>query len=121
MTWSNPKVLLTLGLIFVCGVACGSAVTQGYIHSHWHNTPAAVSPDIEKARSVGLTVLKSQLSLTPAQELSVTKILDDYGKFYQNIEDERQDVALDGKRRILEVLTPVQRDRFLKMVSEAAK
>ncbi len=47
------------------------------------------------------------------------KILDDYGKFYQNIEDEREDVAEDGKKRILEVLTPDQRRLFNGIVSQS--
>lgn len=46
------------------------------------------------------------------------KILDDYGKFYQNIEDEREDVAEYGRKRLLETLTPEQRTRFNQMISQ---
>lgn len=45
------------------------------------------------------------------------KILDDYAKFYQNIEDEREDVAEYGSRRILSALTPEQRVQFNEMIA----
>ena len=67
---------------------------------------------LEAARQVGVARLRADLNLTEAQEKTVMKVLDDYGKFYQNIEDEREDVAEYGKRRILAVLTPEQRSRF---------
>ena len=70
---------------------------------------------------MGLGSLKAKLNLTPAQEQIITKILDDYGKFYQNIEDEREDVAEDGRRRILEALTPDQRTRFNEMIRHVTR
>ena len=64
---------------------------------------------------IGVHRLKAELNLTPDQERFVTKELDDYAKYYQNIEEEREDVAEHGKRRILEVLNPEQRKRFLEL------
>jgi hypothetical protein len=116
VTWSNPKVLTTLALIFLCGAAIGSAITRGYIRSHLA-MPARTPPAIEQARHVGLADLRQKLNLTPAQEKVITKILDDYGKFYQNIEDEREDVAAVGKERILEALTPEQRRLFNELIA----
>lgn len=107
--WSNPKVLAILAIIFVCGAAFGSAITRSYLHAHMHPRPDHA---IEMARSVGLEHLKSVLNLTPEQEHTVTAVLDDYGKYYQNIEDEREDVAELGKQRILAILNPDQKKRF---------
>jgi hypothetical protein len=115
VTWSNPRVLLTLTLIFLCGTAFGVVLAGSYYRS-LRPPQAAVPSAIERARHVGLSNLKLKLNLTPSQEQTVMKILDDYGKFYQNIEDEREDVAQDGKKRILEVLTPEQRKLFNEMV-----
>lgn len=67
---------------------------------------------MDAARRVGLQHLKVELNLTPSQELIVTRVLDDYGKYYQNIEDEREDVAAHGKQRILDVLNDQQKKRF---------
>ncbi len=117
VTWSNPRVLLTLTLVFLCGAAFGVALASSY-YRLYRPPQAAVPSAIERARHVGLSNLKLKLNLTPAQEQAIMKILDDYGKFYQNIEDEREDVALDGKKRILEILTPEQRKLFNGIVSE---
>jgi hypothetical protein len=120
VSWSNPRVLLTLTLIFLCGTAFGIAVTSRYYHSQ-RPPQAAVPSAIERARHVGLSNLKVKLNLTPSQEQTIMKILDDYGKFYQNIEDEREDVAQDGKKRILEVLTPDQRKLFNGIVGQSRR
>lgn len=115
--WSNPKVLTILAIIFVCGAAFGSAVTRTYLHAHMFHPRSDRA--IEMARSVGLKHLKAVLNLTPEQEHTVTAVLDDYGKYYQNIEDEREDVAESGKRRILAALNPDQRRRFKEIFESA--
>jgi hypothetical protein len=108
--WANPKILTVLAVIFLCGVACGSAVTRNYLHSKMF--PPRQYQGLDAARHMGLSHLKAELNLTPDQEKVVTKVLDDYAKYYQNIEDERDDVAEHGKQRILDVLTPEQREKF---------
>jgi Spy/CpxP family protein refolding chaperone len=102
-SWSNPKILLVLVLIFVCGTAVGSAITQRVIHSRITRT---------KSMEVQLKDLKSSLSLTAEQQQIVNKELDDYAKYYQNIEEERANVARYGKERIFKVLTPEQQKKF---------
>lgn len=106
--WSNPKVLAILGVIFLCGAAFGSVVMRAYLHSQ----PAQQQLAIEAARRVGLQKLKLELGLSPQQEQTVMTVLDEYGKYYQNIEDDREDVAEHGKRRILAVLNDRQKKRF---------
>ncbi len=116
--WTNPRVLAILAVIFLCGAACGSVVTRTLLHSR---IEARVSHQrtIEAARSYGLERLRSELNLSPAQEQRITKLLDDYGKYYQNIEDEREDVAEHGRRHILDLLTPEQRKRFNQMFAQS--
>jgi uncharacterized protein (DUF1778 family) len=111
--WSNPKVLTILALVFLCGAAVGSAITSGVLHNRmWPDRQA----NMERARRVGVQHLKTELDLTPEQEQTVMKVLDDYGKYYQNIEDEREDVAEHGKQRILSVLNDRQKKRFLDLL-----
>lgn len=102
-SWSNPKILLVLALIFVCGTAVGSAITQRVIHSRATRS---------KSMEVQLKDLKSTLGLTAEQQQTVNKELDDYAKYYQNIEEERANVAQYGKERIFKVLTPEQQKKF---------
>jgi len=105
--WSNPKVLTIFGLIFLCGVAFGSALTRSYLHRHMRQ-----EVPIESAGHFGLERLKTELNLTPAQVQFITQELDDYSKYYQNIEDERHDVAEHGKQRILDRLDDAQKRKF---------
>ncbi|MFL6352538.1 MAG: hypothetical protein ACJ74Z_11895 [Bryobacteraceae bacterium] len=114
--WSNPKVLTIVAVIFLCGAAVGTAVTRQYLHSKMF--PARVP--VELAPHVNLKTLKAKLSLTPDQEKIVTKELDDYVKYYQNIEEQREDVAEHGKQRILDVLDDQQKKRFLAMFNHRA-
>ncbi|MBV9303928.1 MAG: hypothetical protein JOY62_14675 [Acidobacteriaceae bacterium] len=99
--WSNPKVLAIIALVFLCGAAVGSAVTRQYLHSR-----------LFPAEHVRLDRLKAELNLTPEQEKVVTKELDDYAKYYQNIEEQREDVADLGRARIRQVLNEEQKKRF---------
>jgi hypothetical protein len=108
--WSNPKVLAIFGVIFLCGLAAGSVLTRAYLHARMPVTTQERT--IEAAQRFGLDRLKTTLNLTPSQEQTITEVLDDYGKYYQNIEDQREDVAEHGKQRILDVLDQRQKNRF---------
>ena len=110
--WSNPKVLTIFALIFLCGIAFGSALTRSYLHRHLPSARDRHEASIESAGRFGLQNLKSELDLTPVQLQFITQELDDYRKYYQNIEDERLDVAEHGKQRILDRLNENQKKKF---------
>jgi hypothetical protein len=107
--WSNPRVLTIFALIFLCGAAFGGALMRSYLH-RVQRDPHYLS--IESASHMKLDLLKSELQLTPEQEHFVTQELDDYSKYYQNIEDERRDVAEHGRLRILDRLNDQQKRKF---------
>jgi hypothetical protein len=113
--WSNPKVLASLCVIFLCGAALGAAITSSFLHARMASHPP---PSINAAQRAGVQRLKTELNLSAEQESTVMKVLDDYGKYYQNIEDEREDVAEHGKQRILSVLNEQQRKRFLELLKD---
>jgi hypothetical protein len=115
--WSNPKVLGILAFIFLCGAAVGSAVTRTYLHERMMTSTRA----IEIARRIGVKRLKTELGLRPEQEQGIVTILDDYGKYYQNLEEDREDVARHGKEHIVALLTPDQQKRFDEMLSQAVR
>jgi hypothetical protein len=109
--WSNPKVLTIFALIFLCGATAGGVAMRSYLHSRIRIAdPHDVS--IESARHFGLQNLKTELDLTPQQTQFIMQELDDYSKYYQNIEDERRDVAEHGKQRILDRLNDQQKRKF---------
>jgi hypothetical protein len=113
--WSNPRVLVIFAVIFLCGTSFGAVLMSEYMHTHVH-LPETSAGTMDAASKLGLERLKSQLDLTDSQQQTVMGVLDEYGKFYQNIEDERQDVARHGERRILDCLTEPQKQKFQKML-----
>lgn len=98
--WCKPKVLVIFTLIFLSGLATGAAVTRSFFHPHPKTEPT-------------LQTLRESLDLTHDQERVVIQVLDDYAKYYENLEDDRRSVAEHGKRQILQVLRPDQQKRFL--------
>jgi hypothetical protein len=107
--WWNPRVLSILAVVFLCGSAFGAAAMRIYLHNVM--TPAGPTMVINGHR-MGLTQLDHELSLRAEQRLQVELILDDYAKFYQNLEDQRQEVAEHGKQKIMELLDDQQRAKF---------
>jgi hypothetical protein len=101
--WNNPKVLTLFAVIFLCGLACGAALWAMYVHSHMQPAP------------ISMERLKAELHLNGEQRQAVDRELDEYAKYYQNIEEERQSVADQGKKNMLKVLTPDQQKRFLQL------
>lgn len=115
----NPRVLAIVAVIFLCGAAFGSVLTREYLHSKMFGPRKPQT--MEVARSFGLARLKAELNLSPEQTAIVTKELDEYAKYYQNIEEQYEDVADHGKQRILDVLNDQQKKRFNEICSGQAR
>lgn len=110
--WSNPKVLAIFAVIFLCGAMFGAVGMRSFLHSR---IPHSDQRTIETARSVPPDILAKQLHLTSEQEKAIMSQLDEYGKYYQNIEEERADVARHGIEAIKKCLTEEQRRIFEKI------
>lgn len=92
----------------------GAVGMRAFLHSRM--TPFSYQRTIEAARAVPPEVLTKRLKLTPEQQKAVMFQLDEYGKYYQNIEEERSDVARHGLDAIRQCLTEEQRKTFDTMV-----
>jgi Spy/CpxP family protein refolding chaperone len=118
--WANPKVITILAVVFLCGAAVGAAAMRQYLH-RWFLVPATVQGSfIAHNHRVTFKTLKEDLNLTPAQEQTVKDVLDDFAKYYQNLEEQREDVTEAGKRRIDNVLDPQQKKKFQELVQDPA-
>jgi hypothetical protein len=108
--WWNPRVLAILAIVFFCGTAFGAAAMRVYLHR------VMVSPNgpqlVYNGHRVFLSQLDKELNLRPEQKLQIELILDDFAKYYQNLEEQRQEVAEHGKQKIMELLDDPQRARF---------
>ena len=114
--WSNPRVIAILTVVFLCGSAFGAAIMREYLHARMKPPGHAF---VYHGEQVSFDTLRSELHLTTAQEQTVSSVLDDFAKFYQNMEEEREDVAESGKRRILAVLDNSQQQRFYQLFNES--
>ena len=113
--WTNPRVIAILSIVFLCGSAFGAAIMREYLHSGMAPPGHAF---VYHGKQVSFDTLRSELHLTAAQEKTVSAALDDFAKYYQNLEEQREDVAATGKRRILGVLTASQQQRFYQLFNE---
>jgi Spy/CpxP family protein refolding chaperone len=112
ISWRNPKVLRVLLLVFVAGAMSG-AVTYKVARVIMRPPPPVVTSLGEK--EAALVMLKRELHLTPTQSDQVAAIIDDYKRYYGNIQDQVEEVRATGKDRILQVLDPEQRSKFQKL------
>lgn len=114
--WANPKVIAILAVVFLFGTACGAAIMREYIHYRFM-VPAA-HDFIYHGRRVPFSTLKDQLNLDSNQERSVEQVLDDFAKYYQNLEEEREDVTESAKKKVYALLAPDQQQRFAQLLHE---
>lgn len=98
-------MLVIFAVIFCCGLAAGAALMDLYVHNKI----------VRPAATLSTQQLEDELHMTAPQRQAITRELDEYAKYYQNIEEQRQSVAEQGKRNILNVLQPDQQKRFLQL------
>ena len=108
--WANAKVLAILSVVFLCGSVVGAGVMRQYMH--WRLPLPAAHDFIYHGKRITFDTLRDDLNLSSDQEQTVKEALDDFAKYYQNLEEQREDVTEAGKRRISSVLNPEQKRRF---------
>jgi hypothetical protein len=122
--WRNPRVLGVLGLVFVAGGLCGGVVGRSLASSP--TKPASSFNEVAKPKL--RERLRSELSLTPAQDERITLILEDYSKFYGSLQEQYSelqmqmgDVKAHLRSRIQSVLDERQQKRFEEMFGDARR
>jgi uncharacterized membrane-anchored protein YhcB (DUF1043 family) len=113
--WQNPRILLALGLVFLCGAVSGAVVARltsqqvsAKMNATWR----------ENGKEVTLRHFVKELSLSPGQTAEIETVLDDFSMYYQMLQSQMDEVRASGKSRIEQVLNPEQRQRFDKMMNE---
>ena len=117
-SWSNPKVLVTLLLVFLAGALTGALGMQIALHGRIQST----SSGFGKANKAELLDrCKRELNLTPEQAREMAAILDDYANYYATLQDQLADVRQSGKSRIMNLLSDEQKQKFERMLSDLQK
>ncbi len=114
--WQNPRILLTLAVVFLVGVTVGMAV------HHWmHVAPPPAATTEGGPRDKLMTRLKTELNLTPEQNEQLKTVLDDFFTYYYTLQAQLDDVRASGKQRILHILDDGQKKKFEKIMAEQDK
>jgi Spy/CpxP family protein refolding chaperone len=118
-SWQNPRILTLLLLIFLCGALAGAITMRAGLHDKLHRSAAAYWKD--GGNEFSYETLRKELNLTPEQCDRLKMILDDFVKYHDDLEAQIEDVRATGRNRILQILTPDQRDRFDKLSQQLPK
>jgi hypothetical protein len=101
--------IVSLILVFLCGAVLGALVMgygehTGLLHSH-PKTSAT------NGFAIPAEELRRQLNLSDQQAKQLNSILDDFGRYYDNL-------IADGQTRIRQILSEQQRQKFDRLIGE---
>jgi hypothetical protein len=115
----NPRIASTLLLVFMAGAAAGMLGMRYGLHDRLHRV-AAASLTRDSNHDAVLQDFKTKLDLSSEQTEQIAVVLEDYGHYYESLQDQLDDLRSTGLSRILKILQPGQREKFEKMRSELA-
>jgi hypothetical protein len=116
--WQNPRILLTLLVVFLCGATAGMLVMALGVHRWMHPASSSMPALKESGKEGSLQRFKKELNLTPAQTEQLETILDDFFTYYHTLQAQLDDVRASGKQRILRILDDGQKKKFEKIMGE---
>lgn len=116
-SWSDPRVLALLLMVFLLGAASGALTMRSSLHTRLHRASLLWRTD----QKVTYDQLKTELKLTPDQADKLKSILDDMVKYRQDMDAEVESFRATGRNRILEMLNPEQRKRFEELSNSIAQ
>ena len=111
-SWSNPKVLAAVLLVFLCGAAFGALALRLTTR-----TPSRATGPDSVAKSVAR--FQQELNLSSEQAGKLEIILDDYMKYMHDLQSQMDDVRVHGKEMVLKILNEDQRKKFEKLIADA--
>ncbi len=114
-SWQNPRILLTLLIVFLCGASTGMLVMSLGARHRWATVQQQPSWK-ESGKDISLQRFKKELDLTPQQTEQLETILDDFFTYYHTLQAQLDDVRASGKNRIVRILNAEQKRKFDKLV-----
>jgi hypothetical protein len=115
ISWSNPKVLLTLLLVFLCGAASGALASKLAARQ------AAARYNLMRLenKKVVLERFKQELNLDSEQVEKIEIVLDDFMKYVHDLQVQMDETRVHGKEQILKILNDDQKKKFERLLAEA--
>src|SRR5258706_15334665 len=109
-SWQNPRILVLLLLIFLCGALAGALTMRAGLHEKLHRGTSYWRGS--KNQFFSYDKLRKDLDLTTEQSQRLKNILDDFAKYHEDPETQIENVCAPGKKRIVQFVTPPQPQRF---------
>jgi hypothetical protein len=113
--WRNPKIILILLSVFVCGAVAGIV---GLRISQRTVSAKQMPYYKEGGREISLQRFRKELDLTNEQAAEIEVILDDFMMYYQTLQAQMDEVRTHGKDRIQTLLNDKQKAKFNRMLNE---
>lgn len=114
ISWSNPRVLGTLLLVFLSGLAAGALTMKLYARRAAVARAGIATSD----KKVLLERFKHELELDQAQSEKIEIVLDDFMKYVHDLQNQMDETRRHGKEQILRILNEEQRKKFEKSMAE---
>ncbi|MBL8216901.1 MAG: hypothetical protein JNK87_39640 [Bryobacterales bacterium] len=115
MTWQNPRILLVLLLVFLCGATAGALTMRLGGMSYGRSGPRYWT---QGGKEISLERFRRELSLDDEQAKQMEIVLNDFVMYYQTLQEQMNEVRSNGKSRIMQILRDDQRKKFEKMLSD---
>jgi Spy/CpxP family protein refolding chaperone len=115
--WRNPRVILTLLLVFLAGAAAGALGMRYGLHNLPIKKPGSPYWK-EGGKEISLQRFRRELDLTPEQAQQMEGVLDDFVLYYQTLQTQMDEVRASGKERIVRILNPEQRKKFDRIMTD---
>lgn len=115
MTWQNPRILLVLLLVFLCGATAGALTMRLGALSYGRSGPRYWT---QGGKEISLERFRRELTLDDEQAKQMEVVLNDFVMYYQTLQEQMNEVRSNGKSRILQILREDQRKKFEKMLSD---
>ncbi len=113
--WRNPRIVLTLFLVFLAGFSGGLLTFR--LGGHRLTPAAQAAPSWDSGKAALLERFKAEVNLTPEQTRQLETVLDDYFTYYHTLQAQLDDVYADGRERILRILNEDQKRRFEQLMT----
>jgi len=99
--------IFSLVIVFLCGGVAGAMAMSFWFHPILHGP----HQQAQSGMTMSIDEWKRQLDLSDDQARQLMSVLDDFSHYYDNL-------LADGNTRILNLLNPVQKLKFEKMMRE---
>jgi uncharacterized membrane-anchored protein YhcB (DUF1043 family) len=114
VTWSHPRVLGILLLVFLAGIGTGALAMK--MTARRAAIGRSMIGNLDK--KAALDQFKKDLDLSPTQVEKIEIILDDFMKYVHDLQNQMDETRRYGREKIITILNEDQRKKFEKTVAE---